>query len=59
MSKPLSTHCMRGHEFTPSNTYVYTRKSGLVVRQCRTCQATRENARRAKRLRTARRYYPM
>lgn len=31
----LKTHCLRGHEFTPENTYV--RHTGQ--RQCRTCRA--------------------
>ena len=34
--KPFQTHCKRGHEFTPENTY---RHSGR--RHCRACQAVR------------------
>ncbi len=30
------THCKRGHEFTPENTY-YRRDSANGLRQCRTC----------------------
>ena len=32
--RPQQTHCKRGHELTPENTYV--RKNG--VRRCKTCQ---------------------
>ena len=32
------THCMRGHEFTPRNTY---RKPGRNTRECRICRAAR------------------
>ncbi|MFB7555352.1 HNH endonuclease signature motif containing protein [Streptomyces brevispora] len=32
------THCVRGHEFTPANTYYRTPGSG-GVRQCRACNA--------------------
>lgn len=37
------THCVRGHEFTPENTYWFT-KDGGKYRNCRACG--RENARR-------------
>lgn len=30
------THCIRGHEFTPENTYRYKRGSGFT-RKCKTC----------------------
>lgn len=32
--RPLPTHCRRGHEFTPENTY-----TTLTQRSCRTCKA--------------------
>lgn len=42
------THCLRGHEFTPENTYRYHRRLAdgehAERRQCRTCQRTREIA---------------
>jgi hypothetical protein len=37
-----ATHCQRGHEFTPENTY--TSRSGK--RNCRTCKRAAERARR-------------
>jgi hypothetical protein len=39
------THCPRGHEYTPENTYVRTR-SGKGSRECRTCQREQDKARR-------------
>jgi hypothetical protein len=36
--RPRLTHCKRGHEFTPENTYIYPRGS----RNMRTCIACRE-----------------
>lgn len=33
------THCSRGHEFTPENTY---RRPGHNIRTCRTCQRERQ-----------------
>ena len=32
------THCMRGHEFTPENTFVKTLPDGRESRQCHTCR---------------------
>jgi hypothetical protein len=34
------THCLRGHEYTPENTYAQTRanKAGVKGRQCRQCK---------------------
>ena len=32
------THCMHGHEFTPENTYHYTKSDGKTRRQCITCR---------------------
>lgn len=31
------THCSHGHQYTPENTYLYT-KRGTVERQCRACK---------------------
>lgn len=45
----LRTHCLRGHEFTPENTYIGTRH-GRPVRCCRAChnaQMRRYNERQA------------
>ncbi|QLF83531.1 HNH endonuclease [Gordonia phage RedWattleHog] len=35
------THCDRGHEFTPENTYVWTGRTGREERQCRACNRMR------------------
>jgi hypothetical protein len=32
----VKTHCIRGHEFTPENTYRYKRGTGFT-RKCKTC----------------------
>ncbi|GGO98060.1 hypothetical protein [Wenjunlia tyrosinilytica] len=34
--------CKYGHEFTPENTYEYTRPDGRVVRSCRACHVRRQ-----------------
>lgn len=36
-----ATHCKRGHEFTPENTYVYPNRNGK--RRCRTCQRDQQS----------------
>ena len=36
----LKTHCPRGHEFTPENTYWYSSRQG---RKCRACDLERWN----------------
>lgn len=41
------THCRRGHEFTPENTYVWTRgNNGRVVRECLQCKNIRASRRK-------------
>lgn len=32
------THCHKGHEFTPENTYMSTNSRGTQGRRCKTCQ---------------------
>lgn len=39
---PLTTHCKRGHEYTPENTMTYSNYRG---RQCRTCHNERRRVR--------------
>jgi hypothetical protein len=41
------THCRRGHELTPENTYVWHGPDGYTRRQCRTC--LRESFNRSRR----------
>ena len=33
-----ATHCIHGHEFTPENTYYYTKPDGKTRRSCITCR---------------------
>lgn len=33
----VKTHCVKGHEFTPENTYVQRRKGKVIGRGCRKC----------------------
>lgn len=49
------THCSKGHEFTPENTYTQVRKNGTSVsRSCKRCQvANRTRNRRLQRERRA------
>lgn len=39
------THCSRGHEFTPENTYRYSKRPG--TRACKRCQIETQRLRRA------------
>jgi hypothetical protein len=39
------THCPRGHEYTPDNTYTRTDKRGWTMRNCRECARIRRRAR--------------
>jgi hypothetical protein len=39
------THCSRGHELTPENSYIYTNKDGDSHRQCRECRKVRAQQR--------------
>jgi hypothetical protein len=45
--KPLSTHCKRGHLYTPDNTYLKS-ENGRQYRQCKTCTIAGVLARRAR-----------
>lgn len=36
---PVLTHCKRGHEFTPANTYIARNPYGRVCRACRAAAA--------------------
>lgn len=40
------THCPRGHEYTPENTYSRTTTKGYRRRECRTCRTDRMAATR-------------
>lgn len=35
------THCINGHEFNDSNTYIYTKANGKTSRTCKPCQKAR------------------
>ena len=40
------THCLRGHEYTPENTYTRVKANGYRLRECRTCWGIRKNSRK-------------
>lgn len=42
------THCPRGHEYTPENTYLKRSKDGIVRRICRSCDLTAQALYRAR-----------
>lgn len=42
------TYCINGHERTPENLYVYTKRDGTVVRNCRPCVTERKRKERAR-----------
>jgi hypothetical protein len=42
------THCKRGHEFTPENTWVFVSSVGGPGRMCKTCSLMHGAARRAR-----------
>ncbi len=46
--RPRTTHCPKGHERTPLNTYSYTKADGRVDRKCWIChhEAAKERYRR-------------
>ena len=44
----IMTHCKRGHEFTPDNTYYTTGGNG--VRQCKACHKLREREKHRRKL---------
>lgn len=39
--RPFKTHCPRGHEYTPENTYLTAHKTGPVGRECKICKKHR------------------
>lgn len=45
----MRTHCPRGHEYTPENTYLARRRNGQRFRQCRTCETARAQRRNEER----------
>jgi hypothetical protein len=46
-----ATHCVRGHEFTPDNTYRHRSGDGQTVRRvCRTCAIAKSRRRRIARV---------
>lgn len=46
--KGATTHCPKGHEYTPQNTYrYYSKRLDSTMRKCRRCHRERERIRRA------------
>lgn len=43
------THCPYGHEYSDTNTYYNTTKTGSRTRACRACKARRDSDRRSRR----------
>lgn len=43
-----ATHCPKGHEYTPENTYVIEKRGRLQSRACRECELKRAASNRAK-----------
>jgi hypothetical protein len=38
------TSCLKGHEFTEENTYIYKKKGGGVTRNCKTCRREQQRS---------------
>lgn len=54
-ARGLTTHCLRGHEFSPENTCIRTRPDGRTVRMCRMCNKIRHRKERPDDIRRYRR----
>lgn len=46
-SRPVQTHCKRGHDWRETPPYEARRADGRVTRRCRLCQNAKDKARRA------------